>query len=418
MHHTIWFLVTGVFLVGWLLIPAILLHYRFTSVVHRYKEVLDAFLWRGVLEDKDIQDKDIRRPLKDIHKDIDLIPAWHYMKALRPTEAAGMRKEDVSCAHLIGPIEEQYRNLHGLWRYAFPLILVALFAGVDLVACHSWVIDQIAMLQKAAANHEITHVTSVGSETHSLFPFFFPGIPTSVAAALAGAYVWSLYEIINRRNTRDLTSDELYPIAFRLATAVPIGLAFAELLGNDARYSAVAFVATAFPFRDVSRLLRQMVVKNDLRNPVSSDARRLRGYLAETLQGFSPDTVVRLEELNIATVLDMAYADPVYLMFKTGTPIRQVITWLDESLLSTYVGPRTADFAKLGLPCSINVVHILRNYKPEDQGRIDLLNALAESLDMKKPVLEDLLKRVEMDPQVCFIFSVWEAGKVPQGPES
>jgi hypothetical protein len=243
-----------------------------------------------------------------------------------------------------------------------------------------------------------------------LVPFFFPGIPTSVAAALAGAYVWSLYEIINRRNTRDLTSDELYPIAFRLATAVPIGLAFAEVLGSETKYSAFAFVATAFPFRDVNRLFRQRVIKSDLRDTMSSDARRLRGYLAETLQGFSADTVVRLEELNIATVLDMAYADPVYLMFRTGTPIRQVISWLDESLLSTYAGPRTADFAKLGAPCSIDVSHIWRRYESGEPGSEELLDAIGESLDMKRPVLEDLLRRVEMDPQVRFIFSVWEAG--------
>ena len=147
---------------------------------------------------------------------------------------------------------------------------------------------------------------------------------------------------------------------------------------------------------------------------MSSDARRFRGYLAETLQGFSPDTVVRLEELNIATVLDMAYADPVYLMFKTGTPIRQVITWLDGSLLATYAGPRTANFAKLGLPCSIDISDIWRRFKRGEPESANYLKALAESLDMKQPVLEDLLRRVEMDPQVRFIFSVWEAGKSPR----
>jgi hypothetical protein len=211
MDSPTWFLVTGVFVVGWLLIPAIILHYLRTSVDHRYNEVLDAFFWRGVSKDKNIQN--IPVPLKDI----DRIPAWHYMKARRPIEAADKRKEHVSYADLIGPIEEQFRILHGPERYAFPLILLAFFAGADLVACHSWVIDQIVMLQKA---------TSVGSPTQSLVPLFFPGIPPYVAAALAGAYVWSLYEIINRRNTHDLTSDELYPIAFRLATAVPIGLVF------------------------------------------------------------------------------------------------------------------------------------------------------------------------------------------------
>ena len=376
MDHPTWLLVTGVFVVIWLLIPAIILHYRLTSVVHRYNEVLDAFFGWGVSEDE-------KNPVPS--EDIERIPAWHYIKARRPIEAADMREEQISYADLIRPIHEQFRRLHGPERYAFPFILVALFSGVDLVACHSWVMGQISSV-----------------------PVLFPGLPPYVAAALAGAYVWSLYEIINRRNTRDLTSDELYPIAFRLATAVPIGIALAQLLANDRTYTAVAFAATAFPFRDVNRLIRQKVIKGDLRDPVSSDARRFRGYLAETLQGFSPDTVVRLEELNIATVLDMAYADPVYLMLKTGTPIRQVITWLDGSLLATYAGPRTASFAKLGLPCSIDISDIWRRFKRGAPESANYLKALAASLDMKQPVLEDLLRRVEMDPQVRFIFSVWQ----------
>jgi hypothetical protein len=104
MNRPTWFLVTGVFVIGWLLIPAIILHYRLTSVVHRYNEVLEAFLWRGVPKNQNIRD-----PLEDI----DRIPAWHYMKALRPLEATDMRKEPASYADLLGPIQEQYRILHG-----------------------------------------------------------------------------------------------------------------------------------------------------------------------------------------------------------------------------------------------------------------------------------------------------------------
>jgi hypothetical protein len=63
MDPPTWFLMTVVFVVSWLLIPAIILHYRLTSVVHRYKEVLDAFFWRGVSNEK-IQNRSV--PLEDL----------------------------------------------------------------------------------------------------------------------------------------------------------------------------------------------------------------------------------------------------------------------------------------------------------------------------------------------------------------
>ena len=99
--------------------------------------------------------------------------------------------------------------------------------------------------------------------------------------------------------------------------------------------------------------------------------------------------------------------------FKTGTPIRQVITWLDESLLAAYAGRRTVDFARLGAPCSIEVSDVWRRYKSEETGSKNVVGALAESLNMKRPVLEDLLRRVEMDPQVRFSVSYCGVTKFP-----
>jgi len=148
---------------------------------------------------------------------------------------------------------------------------------------------------------------------------------------------------------------------------------------------------------------------------MGTDARRARGYLGATLQGFGHDTVVRLEELGIVTVLDMAYADPVCLMFKTGAPLREVISWLDESLLAVYAGPLTQKFAAQGVPCSIDMWGIWsRSEEPKkfpEARRV--VTELARSVGMEEAVLKDLLRRVTIDPQVQFIVSVWQAGAKP-----
>jgi len=63
--------------------------------------------------------------------------------------------------------------------------------------------------------------------------------------ALWGAFVWSLYEILSRRKSGDLTPVELYEVAVRFVTAIPIGYAF-SLLVFDTVPALAAFAISAF----------------------------------------------------------------------------------------------------------------------------------------------------------------------------
>jgi len=384
-----WALLEVAFVLAWLLIPLIVIHYRLRSVPLRYEEVRDAFLWRGATGKEEIGVPD------------ETIPAWCYLKTLRPLEARGLSMTKVKASLLLAPIREQYLQLHAWPRYILGLVIIMMLSAFTLMICHAWILFRLT-----------GDIVRGPSGLIAWLPLGLHAVPADVVAALAGAFVWSLYEIISRRNSRDLTADELYPIVFRLATAVPIGLAFTHLASVDFK-PAMAFAATVFPFRDITRVIRQYLIREAQKDPISTEARRMRGYLGATLQGFSHDTVSRLEELNIVTVLDMAYADPVCLMFKTGTPLRQVITWLDESLLAVYAGPRTADFARQGVPCSIDLVNIWQRFEkgmypgvPDPKAH---MQALAKSVGMEPEVLEDLIRRIEKDPQVQFIASIWNA---------
>ena len=74
--------------------------------------------------------------------------------------------------------------------------------------------------------------------------------------------------------------------------------------------------------------------------------------------------------------------------------------------MSTCAGPRTADFAQLGAPCSIDISHIWRKDESGESASEELLDALVESLKMKRPALEDLLRRVEIDPSALHLLCV------------
>src|SRR5207249_2582896 len=85
-------------------------------------------------------------------------------------------------------------------------------------------------------------------------------IDTSITMALLGAFVWSLYEVLSRRKSGDLTPIELYDVVVRFITVVPIGYAF-SLLVFDKVSPWLAFVVSAFPLRDIRQMIRKQALR-------------------------------------------------------------------------------------------------------------------------------------------------------------
>lgn len=127
-----WAVLNVAFVVAWLLIPLIVLLYRWKSVPARFQEVKDAFLWRGATGKEVVNVADGR------------IPAWCYLKSLRPLEADRIHeKTRVSTSLILAPIQEQYDQLHRQRRYAIGLGLIMLFSGLNLLICHAWVLHTL-----------------------------------------------------------------------------------------------------------------------------------------------------------------------------------------------------------------------------------------------------------------------------------
>src|SRR5262249_43618554 len=199
-------------------------------------------------------------------------------------------------------------------RYAPPLVLVALLSGLMLYFSGLWIVDRLTTPTGAAP-------TALGR------------IDTPIVMALWGAFVWSLYEIWSRRVSGDLTPAEVFDVALRFVIAIPIGYTFSRLVFQTVP-SLAAFTASAFPLRDVRRLLRKQTLQKLGESQKSSSTLADKGYIAQLISGVGNDTIVRLEELNIETYLDLAYTDPIRLMVKTGVPIQLVLAWIDEALLA------------------------------------------------------------------------------------
>jgi hypothetical protein len=360
--------------VAWMLIPSIVTQYRYVIVPTRYREIKERFLPCG--SGPRAQEKSA---------------AWYYVRLNRP----GVDPDDPVDAE--GELKSQFWHFHSWWRYFVPLVIVVVLSGLMLSLSGLWIIEKLSTPADAPPSAS----TLIGR------------IPVPFIMALWGAFVWSLYEIWTRRKSGDLTPVEVVDVELRLVVAIPIGYAF-SLLAIEPVPSLAAFAASAFPLRDVRQLIRKHALQKWSVNDQVSSTRASKGYLGEVLSGIGNDTIVRLEELNIETYFDLAYADPIRLMVKTGVPIQLVLAWIDQALLAVYAAPHKAQFELLGMPCALDVREFYLDHfgdprmpQQKDWRNDKAVVDLAASLKIPLEIMPQLLRSVTVDPHVEFLARAW-----------
>ena len=294
-----------------------------------------------------------------------------------------------------------FKNCHDWPRYAFPLvILFALTLSIAYIG-RAWALMRLG----------IASTSSV------------PDLPDVIVMALAGGFVWSLFQIINRALAGELGPPDLYEINLGILAAVPIGYACSLLtLQADKLRVFAAFVASAFPVRESQLMLREYFARKILEATNARTLRPAERNLGTAIEGVSDETLARLGELHITTILDMAYCDPIRVMVQTGVPLPIIIDWMDQSLWALYAGDLKADFAKFGLRCSLDVCEFVdmhlrdRDGKKRDPLReIDqrLLKAIADKMGVDSGLVSDLFFRIYVDPQVQVLRQLWYPMGVP-----
>jgi len=230
--------------------------------------------------------------------------------------------------------------------------------------------------------------------------------------ALLGAFVWSVYEILSRRKSGDLTPSELYDVAFRLVAAVPIGYAF-SLLVLDTVPGFVAFAVSAFPLRDIRLFMRSKYLQKMGEN-LATTSPTAKGYMGELVASLGHGTVARLEELNIETYLDLAYTDPICLMVRTGRPIKLVLSWIDLALPAVYFPEQKVLLEKLGMPCAVDLCEFYTRHffdvveeKAKEKWQDEpAIKDLADELKLKANLLYQPFTSLYEDPNAKFLIGV------------
>lgn len=383
---TFWTIVV-VFVLAWGAPLILIVHHRMATVEARFREIRDALI---------VPEKPF------------LSPAHHYLKLFtRRSPAANATADELTSA-----IYAQFVQFQSWTRYAMSLSLLAVFSAAALYLLCEWTVK-------------------IMLSTSPLSPIG-PVLPIEAVFALAGAYIWSLFELATRARQGNLTPDELFDVSIRYLAAVPIGYT-AEFLTFDQVDGAFAFVAASFPLRDVQRWYRKRALEKMKFEDTPKLESTRAGYLSQVVDGLGPDTVARLEEIGIVTFTDLAYADPIRIMVKAGFSLRHIIQWMDHAMLAIYALDYKQKLGQNAITCALDAKEFYETHfvtvetyvnernevtevmKPRERGKCQSIEKVAEGTGIPAVILGEIFGRVTIDPHVEFLAGMWYTGYAGKG---
>jgi len=217
-----------------------------------------------------------------------------------------------------------------------------------------------------------------------------PTIPTVALSALAGGYMWVVYDFLSRVRRRDLAPNDLLWGCFRLLICIPVGYACAHIFQEPAGY-AVALMTGAFPTNRLIVLLRSFLESKQQAGNPNKDST----MAVEVLQGIGRSEAERFEEQGISTVLHLAYADPVELTIGTGYSFSYVVDCCSQALAWLSFAQDMKTLRKYGLPGAQEIRRLVLELDKETE---EPPQVMTHNKAMAEKLLAEIATELKMDP--------------------
>jgi hypothetical protein len=283
------------------------------------------------------------------------------------------------------PAEVLFKKSYSLYSYSFAVVLNAVFAfGLVLLAIERSGVKCVSSLEL----HDAISKT-----------------PPAVIAALAGAFLWGLYDALRRYRSVSLTPESLHLMWLRVAIAGAIS-PFVALTFQGGVAALVGFGLGAFPLSTLSNFLQAQVTEKMKFNVRPNPS---EGPTLQNIQGLTSSTLDTLAEIGLESTEHLAYADPLKLFLRTNLPWKVILDLIDQTVLFNYVGTSMAALRPLGIRGAIelsDVKNLLEGEVTKEQG-VKMLELIASALGQEQEGVVNLIRTVEEDYQVELISELW-----------
>ncbi len=226
---------------------------------------------------------------------------------------------------------------------------------------------------------------------------------TTVAAAIAGAYTFVAGDLFTRMQRRNLSRADILRSALRLAMALPIGFAFANL-GTESIAPFLAFAVGVFPIQELFTIIRRLA-NNKLKLELGADTSPDQ---VKTLAGIDASTADRIADADITTITQLAWCDPIQLTMRANLQFNYVLDIVSQALAWVYLEKKLEKLRPLGLRGAIEIRILLTEIKSgsraeKRQARVVLPAAAKAADDMSLPGLKYAFHQIGEDPATAFL---------------
>lgn len=221
---------------------------------------------------------------------------------------------------------------------------------------------------------------------------------TVVAWALLGGYLSGGQYIYRRFSTIDLTPGNFFSIGIRMVLAPVVSLMLSYLItsGDPQSFSSntilvIAFLTGLFPERG----FRLLLDKASTLFP-GKEKREADNMPLEAIEGVSYMHRLRLNELGIDNVQNLAQFNFLLLVIKTPFPARTLLDWVSQAKLMTEFHDSTTQLYKAGIRSALDFIEAAE----DSEDRLDLI---AAETGLGKLMLEVNLKNLQTDKSVWLL---------------
>ena len=221
----------------------------------------------------------------------------NYYNLFTPTVECGTDAEYVS------HFRHRFSSRYGRHNFLFPIFLLAVLSAIALWATANTVI--------AIAGHA-SDIT----------------LPVTAIASLLGAYMWIVWDQLNRFRSRDFTIHDLYGCSFRLVISPPV----AYFIGgsfDDHLEPLFAFILGGVPTGLLFTIVRRTGGKRLGLDETSEDG----PTELVKLQGVSRAVAERFQNEGITTIPQLAWTEPVDLAIRTNFDFDYVLDCQSQAIL-------------------------------------------------------------------------------------
>ncbi len=321
---------------GWSVIPVIAIHYFAFGVRTRKQQLRELFSRPDVIKRYLAR----RRSLPNAESEADRLRLQQEFDAV---------------------FDEQFENEYGFVTYLVPSTLATLLSGLV-----------------------ITLLVSQGLGG----PIGTVNLPQTVIYALLGALFWTVWTLTRAYETTDLTPGTFYWIACRYVLCVPIGLLGKQVFADNIANLGV-FVISTLPVDEILELLRKKV---------PGLAAEEGGPPLDKLQGLDANAMARLQDRDIGTTQQLAYTDPLQLLFHTNIDTSTLADLMDQAFLYNYIGDKVEKLRGRGIRGAIEMASL------KDTNDTKLLETIASLLEISTGELKYFVSMLYDDSQMRLIW--------------